>query len=398
MKSNRLFLAGAGLVATLAAVAIPLSVLSARGAARGKYVVYVGTYTSTFDTPPKSTGSKGIYSYRFDAETGHAEAIGLAATSEQPSFIAADPSMKFLYGVNEMDAYKGQASGGVSAFKIDRAKGGLTALNAVPSGGGSPAHVTVDRSGKFVLVSNFNGGNLAVFPIQSDGKLGNALAVIQHHGAGVNKGRLAGPHVHQIVFSPDNRFALVVDLGLDEISVYPFDEKTGKLGDANNVPLTPGYGPRHIAFSPNGKFVYLVSELASTVTTLSYNAKDGALKPLATVPLAPATNAPEKKWAAEIAVTPNGKFLYASNRADNLIGIFSVAPDSGAIIRQGTVALTGKTPRNFAIDPTGRWLWDANQESNTIVIYRIDPKTGSLTVGQTLEVGQPTCLLFLPAP
>ncbi len=222
------------------------------------YLVYVGTYTSKGSTP---TGSKGIYAYRFNATSGEIEPLGLAGESEQPSFLAVDPQRKFLYAVNETDTYQGQPSGGVSAFSLDRTSAKLTFLNEVPSRGGSPAHIAVDHTGKYVVVSNYNGGNLAVFPVGNDGKLGEATAFVQHHGSSVNKARQAGPHVHEAIFSPDNRFILSADLGLDEVFVYPFNEKTGELGPQPRVlNLNGGLGPRHMAFSPDGKFVYLVSE------------------------------------------------------------------------------------------------------------------------------------------
>ena len=372
---------------------------SRNAAASSTYLVYVGTYTSKGSNPAKDTGSKGIYVYRFDAASGEVDPLGLAAESLQPSFVAVDPAGKFLYAVNETDTYQGQASGGVSAFSIDRSTGKLTFLNEVPSRGGAPAHVAVDHTGKYVAVSNYNGGSLAVFPILADGRLGAATSFVQHHGSSVNKDRQAAPHVHEAIFSPDNRFLLSADLGLDDVFVYSFDDKTGVLGPEPRVlNLTAGFGPRHLAFSPDGNFVYLVSEMGSTVTVLPYDPKDGAISARETVRLAPVGDDASQKSGAEIAVGPSGNFLYASNRFDNLIGVFAIDSASGMLTRTETVPLDGKTPRDFAIDPGGNWLWDANQDSDNIVLYRIDQDRGGLLPsGLTLKVGAPTCIVFVPS-
>jgi len=362
----------------------------------GNYLVYVGTYTAKGSS---ATGSKGIYAYRFDTKSGDVQPVGLVGESEQPSFLAVDPAQKFLFAVNETDKYKGEASGGVSAFLLDRMTGKLTFLSEIPSRGSAPAHVAVDRRGRYVAVSNYNGGNLAIFPILGDGKLGDARAFDQHRGSSVNKDRQSSPHVHEAIFSADNRFILSADLGLDKIFVYPFDARKGTLGEPHTVSLTGGIGPRHLALSPDGKFVYLVSEMGSTVTALTYDPSSGDLTPRQTVPLAPSGDTPEQKSGAEIAVDPSGKFVYASNRFDDLIGVYSINPADGTIKQTESVPLKGKTPRNFAIDPTGTWLWDANQDSNNIILYKIDQARGTLTPsGITLKVAAPTCVVFVPAP
>lgn len=363
--------------------------------ASGNYLVYVGTYTSKDSTP---TGSKGIYAYRFNAASGEIESLGLAAESEQPSFLAVDPARKFLFAVNETDTYQGKPSGGVSAFSLDRTTGKLTFLNEVASRGASPAHVAVDHTGRYVVVSNYDGGNIAVFAVLADGKLGDATAFVQHHGSSVDKERQAGPHVHEAIFSADNRFVLSTDLGLDDVFVYSFDEKTGELGPQPRVlNLTGGFGPRHMAFSADGKFVYLISEMGSTVTVLPFSPSDGNIAARQTVRLAPVRDTPAEKSGAEIAVGLSGKFLYASNRFDNLIGVYSIDSDTGMIEQTETVPLDGKTPRDFAIDPGGTWLWDANQDSDNIVLYKIDQQRGGLLpAGITLKIPAPTCVVFVP--
>lgn len=362
----------------------------------GNYLVYVGTYTAKGSTP---TGSKGIYAYRFDTKSGEIQPLGLVGESEQPSFLAVDPAQKFLFAVNETDKYEGQPSGGVSAFLMDRSSGKLTFLNEIASRGSAPAHIAVDHTGKFVAVSNYNGGNLAIFPILGDGKLGDASAFDQHHGSSVDKDRQSSPHVHEAIFSPDNRYILSADLGMDDIFVYPFDAGKGALGEPRVVSLTGGIGPRHLAFSPDGKFIYLVSEIGSTITVLPYDPATGNLVARQTVRLAPMSDTPRQKAGAEIAVSPSGKFVYASNRFDNLIGVYAINRDTGMVEQTESVALEGKTPRDFAIDPTGTWLWDANQDSDDIALYRIDQAKGSLMPsGIDLKVAAPTCVVFVPAP
>jgi 6-phosphogluconolactonase len=327
------------LLATLAAC-LPLGVRSAEKAE--KYLVYIGTYTNS--------SSKGIYAYRFDTATGKTESLGLAAETPEPSFLAVAPNRRFLYAANEMQNYNGQKTGAVSAFAMDRATGKLLPLNELPSRGADPAFVSVDNTGKDVLVANYTGGTVAVFPVLADGKLGEASAFVQHTGSSVNRARQAGPHPHMIVTSPDNRFALVPDLGLDEIIAYRFDASKGTLAENPSVAKAdPGIGPRHIAFSPNGRFVYLISEMASAITAFSYHAADAAMKQLQTVPVDPANAS--GKAGAEVHVDPAGKFLYASNRFDNILVVYAIDPANGTLTQVQSVALEGKTPRDFTIAP-----------------------------------------------
>jgi 6-phosphogluconolactonase len=300
--------------------------------------------------------------------------------------------------VNEVSDYQGQKSGGVSAFSIDRKTAKLTFLNEVSTHGAGPCHLTLDRTGKFLLVANYDAGNLAVFPVLPDGRLGEASSVIQHTGHGPNKERQEGPHAHEIQLSRDNRFALAADLGLDKILVYKFDSTKGTLSP-NNRPaaeVEPGAGPRHFAFHPGGKRVYVINEMQSTVTGFSWDAGTGGLRRLSTVSTVPK----EFKGAndtAEIEASGNGKVLYGSNRGQDSIAIFSVR-DDGTLILLKTVPTQGKTPRHFAIDPTGRYLFAANQESNNIVGFRINPKNGDLTPTSTvLEAPTPVCVIFVAA-
>src|ERR1700757_128254 len=244
---------------------------SAADPQKGKYLFYVGTYTQ------ESSKSKGIYAFRYDAATQEITSLGLAAETTNPSWVALHPNGRFLYAVNEVQNYNGPNSGGISAFAVDRATGKLTFLNEVSSRGADPCYITVDKTGKYVLVANYTGGSVAAFPISDDGKLGDATAFVQHKGQGSDPKRQEGPHAHSIDLSPDNRFAMVDDLGLDELLVYKFDSSNGSLtpSDPPFTKLDPGSGPRHFALHPNGKFAYVVSEIKGTVTVFAHDSSAG---------------------------------------------------------------------------------------------------------------------------
>ena len=362
---------------------------AAKDSPKSKYLLFVGTYTEK--------ESKGIYSFRFDAGPSELTPLGVVAETVNPSFLAIDPSRRFIYVVNEVQTYKGASSGRVSAFAINQQTGKLSLLNEVASRGADPCYITFDKTGKYTLVANYTGGNVAVFPVQPDGRIGEASAFVQHSGSSVNKERQEGPHAHWIETTPDNRFAIAVDLGLDELLVYRFDAKTGSLtpNDPPFAKLDPGAGPRHLGFDPNGRFAYVVNELQSTITTFSYDPDRGAFHKLNTITTLPkGFTGPND--TAENKVHPSGKFLFASNRGHDSIALFSIDPQSGALTAVDHFSTQGKTPRNFEIDPTGKLLFVANQESDNIVVFHIDPGSGRLTpTGQTLHVPSPVCLKFV---
>jgi 6-phosphogluconolactonase len=360
-------------------------------AGKHSYLVYVGTYTG-----PES---KGIYAFRFDESSGRASSLGIVGETANPSFLTTDQTSTHLYAVNEVGDYQGQKSGGVSAFSIDRNTGKLSFLNEVSSRGAGPCYLTIDKSGKYVLVANYDAGSVAVFPILANGSLGEASAVVQHTGHGPNAERQEGPHAHEIELSPDNRFAIVSDLGLDKLLVYQFDSTKGSL-TVNNAPVAevaPGSGPRHFAFHPRSKFVYLINEMGGSVTVFRYDGRTGTLHKLQTVSTLPNGFA-GKNDSAEIEVHPSGKFVYGSNRGPDDIAVFSVDRAKGTLTAIDRISTRGKTPRNFAIDPTGRYLFAANQASNNIVVFRIHPSSGRLTpTGQVLNVPSPVCVKFVAA-
>ncbi len=356
-----------------------------------KYLVYVGTYTEN------GSESKGIYAYRFDANTARLTPIGLAAQTANPSFLVAHPNQRFVYAVNELSNYKGEKSGAVSAFAIDRATGKLTLLNQLASRGGDPCYITVDKSGKYVLLANYGGGSVAVFPILEDGRLGEASAFVQHTGHGTNPQRQEAPHTHSIDLSTDNRFAIVDDLGLDESLVYAFDSTKGSL--ANNYPTIakadPGAGPRHFALHPDGKFAYVINEMESAVSAFSYEPTAGELQPLQTISTLP-KNFSGPSQAAEIEIAPSGKFLYASNRGHDSIAVFAIDGNKGTLTPVEYVSTKGASPRSFEISPTGSLLFAANEKSDNIVLFHINQGTGRLTpTGKVLDVAQPVCVKFV---
>lgn len=357
--------------------------------AKHTYLVYVGTYTGPT--------SRGIYAYRFDAGTGKWTSLGLVAETTNPSFLTVAPSRRFLYAVNEVSDYQGQKSGSVSAFAVDRNSGKLTFLNEVSSRGAGPCHISVDKTGRYVLVANYDSGSVAVFPVMKDGRLGDASSFVQHTGHGVDQKRQEGPHAHDIGLSPDNRFAMVADLGLDELLVYRFNPANGKLVPNNLrfAKVESGAGARHFTFHPSGRFVYAVNEMQSSVTAFSYNKGGGVLHKLQTISALP-KDFQGNNDAAEIEVHPSGKFVYSSNRGNDSIAVFAINSAKGTLRLVEIDFTKGRTPRSFGIDPTGSYLFAANQESNNIVLFRIDSRIGRLTpTGQVLEVPSPVCVKFV---
>ncbi len=356
--------------------------------------VYFGTYTGG--------ASKGIYVARFDSTTGKLANPALAAETRNPSFLAIDPAHKFLYAVGEVNDAQGKRAGAVLAYALDTKTGALKLLNQQTSGGTGPCYVSVDATGKCVLVANYGSGSIAALPIKSDGSLGEAATMIQHTGSSVNPNRQAGPHAHFITPSPDNRFALTCDLGLDKILTYELHAPEAKLSPAQTpfAQVAPGAGPRHLAFSPDGKFVYVANELHLTVTAFAYDPKGATLTELQTLSALPADYPKtERDSAAHILVHPSGKFVYSSNRGHDSIAVFKRESADGKLSLIQNESTQGKTPRNFALDPSGRWLLAENQRSDSVVVFAVNAETGKLKpTGQTVSVASPVCAVFVKAP
>ncbi|MBK7308803.1 MAG: lactonase family protein [Chitinophagaceae bacterium] len=345
-----------------------------------------GTYTSG--------KSEGIYVYQFNSDDGSAKAVSSIKISN-PSFVAVSPDEKFVYSVEE-DAANNGKEGEVSAFSFNKETGKLSFLNRKPTGGDHPCYVSVDKTGRWVAAGNYSSGSLSLMPVLADGSLGTATSIIRHEGSGPNIGRQASPHVHGTFFSPDNRFLFVPDLGIDKVMIYAFDETTGKLTTAKQAfaESLPVSGPRHISFHPSNKYAYLMQELSGTVTAFKY--KNGKLKSRQIISSMPAGDT-SFAGSADIHVSPDGKFLYASNRAEsNTIAIFSINQKNGKLSPVGHQSTLGKTPRNFNFDPAGNFLLVANQNSDQVVIFKINKETGLLTdTGNRIDVGKPVCLKWI---
>jgi 6-phosphogluconolactonase len=348
------------------------------------YKLLIGTYTT-------STNSDGIMVYDFDTETGNFNYKSKVSDVENPSYLAITRDGKHVYSVNEV------RNGGVSSFIFNPATSELTFLNRVSSGGDGPCYVAVDDKDKYVFAGNYGSGSLSAIRIKDDGSLSTDVQFIQQEGSSIDKSRQQGPHVHSTVLSPDNRYLFTPNLGTDKVSIYKFDSnKTSQpLVPANPafVSVRPGSGPRHIIFHPNSKFVYLVHEMGSIITGFDY--KNGKLTEKQTITML-SPDFKGKVGAADIHISPDGKFLYASNRGDaNELVIYSINKE-GKLNYVGRQPSLGKTPRNFVIDPTGNFLLVANQGSNEIIIFKRDSNTGLLTpTEKKIQVGRPVCLKFM---
>lgn len=353
-----------------------------------KHLVFIGPYTDN--------GSEGIYSFQFNPEDGKTTQPILAAISDNPSFIAVDNEGKILYAVNEVDNYDKNSSGAISVYELVKGTGKLNLVQQVSSLGAHPAHLSIDKTGKYLLVANYTSGNIAVFPISKDGRLGEHTALIQNYGSSVNPERQTSPHAHFIQVSNDNKFVMVADLGIDKILIFQFDSTTGSLNPHEHayINLSPGSGPRHLAFGPSGKFLYVLNELTSTITVFDFDPTTSSSQSKQTISTL-RENFEGTNTAAEILVDAKGKFLYASNRGDNSIVQFSIDPVSGMLTSIAWTSSGGKAPRNFEIDPTGRWLFSANQNSDNILLFKIDQENGGLiNTNQTINIKSPVCIKF----
>jgi 6-phosphogluconolactonase len=353
-------------------------------------LVYFGTYTRGL--------SKGIYVSRLNLATGALSAPQLASETPNPSFLAVRSRGDFLYAVNEVNTFEGKPTGSVSGFAIDKASGKLTPLNQRSSGGAGPAHLSVDRDERTVLVANYGGGSVQTLPIGPDGHLGGPVSFVQHHGSSVNPERQREPHAHEVLTDPTNQFAYVADLGLDKVMIYRFDAAAHTLtaNTPDSAALTPGSGPRHMAIGATGRFIYVINELKCTVTAFSRDVKTGALTEIQTVSSLPPGVEQQKGFStAEIHLSPSGSFLYGSNRGHDSVSVWSVDRGTGRIAYVANTPTQGKTPRGFEISPDGDYLIAGNQDSDSVVVFRIDKQRGTLTpAGSPITVGAPVDVKF----
>ncbi|MDP9230083.1 MAG: lactonase family protein [Bacteroidota bacterium] len=350
----------------------------------GEHFLLAGTYTGG--------ASKGIYVYSFNGKTADYKELSTYKT-DNPSYLAVSPNQKYVYAVNELGADNG--SGTISAFAFNKITGGLTFLNKQSTHGDDPCYVAIDKTGKWIVAGNYTGGNFAVFPVNNDGALAAASTVINHTGQGPNKERQEKPHVHCTIFSPNNKFLFVADLGIDKIVAYHFNEKTGtvKAAPEFSKSLNGGTGPRHFIFNASGKNAYLIEELSGNVIAFSYN--KGKLKQLQQISSLP-KDYKGSIGSADIHISSDGKFLYTSNRGDaNLISIFKVNT-TGNLAWQGSVSTMGIQPRNFNFDPKENYLLVANQATDDMVIFNRDKKTGLLTYsGKKINIPKPVCIKWI---
>jgi 6-phosphogluconolactonase len=308
-----------------------------------------------------------------------------------PSFLDLHPQKNFLYAVNEVGSFAGEEGGGVSAFAVEPESGELTLLNAYSSRGKDPCYISIEQTGRFALVANYNSGTVAMLPIQSDGQLGPATDVVQHSGSGADPQRQTYPHAHCIQPDPTNRFAIATDLGADKLFIYRMDLENGKLNKHAEVNVQPGAGPRHVTFHPNGQYMYLLNELNATVIAYRYHST-GNLEEIQTITTLP-ENYKGENLCADLHI--HGKYLYASNRGHDSIVCFFIDENTGQLVHRKHISTEGKEPRNFAIDPSGTFLLVANQDTHNVITFRIDAESGQLSgTGHQVNVPMPVCVKF----
>ena len=347
------------------------------------HLIYLGTYTRN--------GSKGIYSVRLDADTGALSAPVLAAESPDPAWVTVSPDKKFLYAIHPSAA---QATG----FAVEAATGRLTPLPATATAPAQPpSHLVVDATGRTLLAANYRDGYVSAIPLHTDGTLG-APNIVRHEGKGPHPTRQEKAHAHSVTLSPDNRFVIVCDLGLDRIFSYALEAGAARLTPARPpfVATAAGAGPRHFKFGRDGRHAYAINELNNTVVAYDYDAASGALAPLAAVSTLP-PDFKDANTTAEVRVHPNGKFLYGSNRGHDSIAVFGVDAATGRLSAAPLeiVPCGGKNPRNFALSPDGKWLVCAHQDTPLLTVFRVNPDTGHLTrTAHTAEVAACVCVLF----
>lgn len=354
-------------------------------------LIFVGTYTN------KENSSRGIYTVHLDPATGAFSAVELAAEARNPTFLTLHPNGRVLYSLDESNQANGQSGGATKAFTFELATGKLTALNAESSGGLGGCHLATDRAGRLLLLASYNGGDITAFPLDTSGRIKPRSGSVNQIGRlGPNAARQDKPHPHSITISPDDRFGYVCDLGLDKIFSYKLDPAAATVSASAETATEPGAGPRHSKFSADGRFFYVINELNSTLAVFACTPETGALAPVQTLSTLPpgflGTNI-----CAEIRLSPDGRFVYGSNRGHDSIAVFSRNPTDGTLTPVEIVSCGGQHPRNFNLSPDGRWLVCANRDTNNLVSFRIDAATGRLTPsGHTASLPSPVCVLFAP--
>lgn len=358
------------------------------GPQESKEIIYVGTFAGE--------GSEGLYVYEFDREAVELNLIQTVSDREGPNFQAIHPTKQYLYSISRVSFSDESEHHTVSAYQIDGESGRLSLINEQSVHGLGPAHVSVDPLGRFVYVANYAEGNLAVYTVREDGGLNQAADIIKHEGSSIHP-RQAAPHVHAIDPSPDGRFIYVSDLGMDRVMIYAVDPESGMLSPADSpwFENTPGAGPRHFTFHPNGRFAYSAEELSSTVAVLRVDPATGGLEQIQRADMRP-DGFEEENTAADIHVSSDGRFLYASNRGHDSLAIFSIDEQTGELSPVGHEPTRGGHPRNFMIDQAGEFAFVANRDNNNVVVFHKDPETGELTyAGLEIEAPLAVCVTQL---
>jgi 6-phosphogluconolactonase len=375
----------------IAATVSMLAAPSAFAAGPAHIIVYVGTQGAE--------PGQGVFAARLDARTGRLTWLGLAASLQRPTWIATHPALPVLYAVREV-GNDGKSQGSVHTLRADAVTGGLTLVGTVPSGGGGPTHLALDKASKTLLVANYGTGQVAALPVLADATLGSPASVGSDQGSGPHP-RQKGPHAHGVVPDPSRRFALVADLGADRVFVYRYDRAGHRLSPAPTPfeALPPGTGPRHLAFHPNGRLVFLISELIPELRAYRWDARHGRLTLLQTLPLVGDPTKASVAKGAELAVSLDGRFVYASVRGEDVLVAHAVDRRTGRLTEIQRLPAGGQAPWSFAIDPSGRWMLVANQASNAVVVFARDPVTGRLSpTSESMVVTKPTSIAYLAAP
>jgi 6-phosphogluconolactonase len=344
-----------------------------------------------------AAGEKGgIVAYEFDSRAGKLKTLHRTTGVEHPFFLALSPDKKFIYSIHAKQ-FSGKENEHVAAYQVVGRTGELKLLNRQSAEGTAACYLDVDRTGKAVVVANYTSGSVASLPIKADGSLGEKVSFFQHKGSSVNPQRQKEPHAHCIVVSPDNKYVFAADLGTDQILCYKLDAVAAKL-TANDPPFTKapaGAGPRHLTFHPNGKRVYVINELLNSVTVFDYDASAGKLTETQTISTLP-TDFKGTSYCADLKITPDGRFLYGTNRGHDSIASYSIGAD-GKLTLVAIEPSLGKGPQNLAITPDGAWLLCANMPGNSVAVFAIDAKTGKLkSAGEPVKHTSPSCIMLLP--
>jgi 6-phosphogluconolactonase len=342
-----------------------------------------------------AAGDQGaIHAYQLDLVTGQLKQLHSTTDVEHPFFLALSPNNKFLYSIHGK-TFGGKENEEVAAYELVGRTGQLKLLNRQSALGTAACYLDVDATGKTVVVANYSTGSVASLPVQTDGSLGEAVTFIQHEGSSVNPSRQKGPHAHCIVISPDNRFVYAADLGLDQVLGYRLDPAKATLAPNQQpfVKTPPGAGPRHLTFHPNGKHVYVINELLNSVTLFGFDSESGMLAKQQTISTLP-KDFEGTSYCADLKITPNGRFLYGTNRGHDSIAVYEIG-DAGRLTLLGIEPSLGKGPQNLAITAGGELLLCANMPGNNVAVFRIDPNTGSLkSVGEPISTTSPSCIMI----